>query len=81
MAGFPTREEFLSGQVPDGYPLVCPFCNQEVPGCYFLSSDGGYVIGIDCGSLPVVVSPNKIFVLQETIEHPLVVVPQVLHEC
>jgi hypothetical protein len=70
MTHYPTKEEFFYGDVPDGYLLICPFCNQEVPDCYFLREDGGFVLSAGDGFMPVAICPNQIVIFKRIVRTP-----------
>jgi hypothetical protein len=78
---FPPQSAFDRNEVPDGYPLSCPFCGQLVPGVRFCMSEDCFCCDGPYGLTPVILSPDGLFTLIESDQHSLIVSPSVIHQC
>jgi hypothetical protein len=75
-AGLPF-EQAIAEQIPNGYPLVCPFCGIVIEGYVYSKELRGYFNGE--GDVAMI-TQGRIFTCQPA-DHVLIDIISVVHQC
>ena len=81
ISGFPDNCYVENHEVPDGYPLVCPFCHNYVPECLWCREIDDFMhpgYGLES---PLMITTDGIFAVLTSPDHCLVHRLECVHRC
>jgi hypothetical protein len=67
---FPTISDLQTGSIPDGYPLLCPFCNTIIDGVSWVANENSYIYVAE--NEPVFITNIGCFMMRPSNDNPLV---------
>jgi hypothetical protein len=69
---FPAASEYLENLIPDGYPMVCPLCQEVIQAIEWSCFLDDFAVPASEPPLLAHATPDGIFVVGPCTDHPLV---------
>jgi hypothetical protein len=77
----PSVSEYLENLIPDGYPMVCPLCQEMIQGIEWSCALDDFVVPGSDPPLLAHATPDGVMLVEPCCDHPLFyrIVP--IHAC